>query len=400
MQNSTEAQVPAAGQSQKDGYDLPAYDALTQILPDYQHLLRMPKSPQYSREEPREQNKPQRSSELNQTFEIRTPHDRFTLPNARDDGPHVAAITEHQTKELENYRNAMGKMTEDILALRSQVANLEEENSRLRAGVSLHRNLLDDTDIDVMTKTEIADRIVSLKFMLAAESRKVMEQTDKIQQLQNELIRKNDSEKELVELQRAHQQQQAELQHYQGHARKLARLEGTICQQEKVIERMEKVLETKLRERNKEISQRKKIKQKDIEDNMRKEIESVLAAENSRLRKELERLRCQPSPVPTQQPAQIQQPLVDRERMNLLAQLERTEACIHTLNKQLEENARQWGREKQGMLIRLSEYGHGFTRTSSEILHDLPQKSVSDSIVGHVRHRHLKPLKRLNTTSQ
>uniref|UniRef100_A0A4W4DUL2 Coiled-coil domain containing 33 n=1 Tax=Electrophorus electricus TaxID=8005 RepID=A0A4W4DUL2_ELEEL len=291
-------------------------------------------------------------------------------------------------QELENYRNAMGKMTEDILALRSQVANLEEENSRLRAGVSLHRNLLDDTDIDVMTKTEIADRIVSLKFMLAAESRKVMEQTDKIQQLQNELIRKNDSEKELVELQRAHQQQQAELQHYQGHARKLARLEGTICQQEKVPDSTV----------------------------LKKEIESVLAAENSRLRKELERLRCQPSPVPTQQPAQVdpvrhilntstisntQTHIHNRERMNLLAQLERTEACIHTLNKQLEENARQWGREKQGMLIRLSEYGHGFTRTSSEILHDLPQVSiVSDSIVGHVRHRHLKPLKRLNTTSQ
>ena len=66
-------------------------------------------------------------------------------------------------QELENYRTAMCKMAEDILALRSQVASLEGENSQLRSELSLHRDLgrtlLDDTDIDVMTKTEITDRI-------------------------------------------------------------------------------------------------------------------------------------------------------------------------------------------------------------------------------------------------
>ena len=57
----------------------------------------------------------------------------------------------------------MCKMAEDILALRSQIASLETENSQLRTELSLHqdlgRTLLDDTDIDVMTKTEITDRI-------------------------------------------------------------------------------------------------------------------------------------------------------------------------------------------------------------------------------------------------
>lgn len=54
-------------------------------------------------------------------------------------------------------------MAEDIIALRTQVVTLEVENSQLRIDLSLHRDLgrdlLDDTDIDVMTKTEIADRI-------------------------------------------------------------------------------------------------------------------------------------------------------------------------------------------------------------------------------------------------
>lgn len=47
--------------------------------------------------------------------------------------------------------------------LRTQVVTLETENSQLHIDLSLHqelgRGLLDDTDIDVMTKTEIADRI-------------------------------------------------------------------------------------------------------------------------------------------------------------------------------------------------------------------------------------------------
>lgn len=57
----------------------------------------------------------------------------------------------------------MSRMAEDIITLRTQVVTLEVENSQLRSDLSLHqdlgRHLLDDIDIDVMTKAEIADRI-------------------------------------------------------------------------------------------------------------------------------------------------------------------------------------------------------------------------------------------------
>ncbi|MCJ8735908.1 hypothetical protein PDJAM_G00252840 [Pangasius djambal] len=380
---------------QRDGYDLPAYDALAQILPEYQHIFKTPKAPQQSKGEPKEQKKSKKSLELNQTFEIHSPHERLPVPTVQADDPHAAEITEHQTKEIENYRSAMCKMAEDILALRSQVASLEEQNSQLRSELSMNRDLgrtlLEDTDIDVMTKAEIADRIVSLKCKLASESSKVADQRDKIQQLQNELIRKNDNEKELVRLQRAHQQQQAVLQRYQGQIKKVSNLEATVRQQEKVIERMEKVLTTKLRERNKENAERKKkvLKEKASEESRMREIETILAAENSRLRAELERLHQQPQPIIIQQPAQ--QPFADSEKLRLLEQLERAEACIHTLGKQLEENARQWGKEKQDMLTRLSEYNHGFAHIST--LHHLPLKTVSDSILGHIRHKPMDILK-------
>ncbi|XP_060742549.1 coiled-coil domain-containing protein 33 [Tachysurus vachellii] len=375
MASSKDPQVlPSTTQLQTVGYDLPAYDALAQILSEYQHIFKTPKAPQPSKGGPKEQKKAKRSLELNQTFEINSPHERLPVINVQDDDPHVAEITEHQTKELENYRSAMCKMAEDILSLRSQVASLEEQNSQLRSELSMNqelgRTLLDDTDIDVMTKAEIVDRIISLKCKLASESSKAADQREKIQQLQNELIRKNDSEKELVRLQRVHQQQQAVLQRYQGQIKKLSILEATIRQQEKVIERMEKVLSTKLRERNKENAGRKKkvLKEKDSEESRMREIESILATENSRLRAELERLRQQPQPIIIQQPAQQHFP--DNEKLRLLDQLERAEACIRTLSKQLEENARKWGKEKQDMLTRLSEYSHGFAHTST--LHHLP----------------------------
>ncbi|CDR00754.1 unnamed protein product [Oncorhynchus mykiss] len=57
----------------------------------------------------------------------------------------------------------MRKMAEDIIALRTQVVTLGTDNSQLRSDLTLHqdlgRHLLDDTDVDVMTKAEIADRI-------------------------------------------------------------------------------------------------------------------------------------------------------------------------------------------------------------------------------------------------
>lgn len=72
-------------------------------------------------------------------------------------------------QEVENYRTAMCKMAEDILSLRSQVSSLETENSQLRSELSLHqdlgRTLLEDTDLDVMTKAEITDRISKSFFL-------------------------------------------------------------------------------------------------------------------------------------------------------------------------------------------------------------------------------------------
>ncbi|XP_050929313.1 coiled-coil domain-containing protein 33 [Lates calcarifer] len=353
---------PAAVKLQKDGYRLPSHDALAQILPDYRHLVREAETePQNAAHQ--EQESPAQRAEatqaskpnINHTYHVHHPHKRPQLHHSEDD-PNMAEITNLQTKEVENYRSAMSKMAEDIIALRTQVVTLEAENSQLRSDLSLHqdlgRDLLDDTDIDVMTKAEIADRIASLKFKLASETSKAALQRDRIQQLQNELIKKNDSEKELLKLQRTLQKQKEDLQHHQSPFAKLATLEATVKQQEKVIERMEKALNSKLRENNK--------KHRDKTDRRTEEIESALAAENTRLRHELDRIRRQPAPVIVQQSVQTKDALPLKERLSLLNKLERAEARVQTLEAQLEENSKLWGRQKQEILNKLSEHKHGF----------------------------------------
>ncbi|XP_047452329.1 coiled-coil domain-containing protein 33 isoform X2 [Mugil cephalus] len=304
----------------------------------------------------------------------------------------MAKINDLQTKEVDNYRSAMSRMAEDIITLRTQVVTLETENSQLRSDLSLHqdlgRDLLKDTDIDVMTKAEIADRIATLKFKLASETSKTVSQRDRIQQLQNELIKKNDSEKELLELRKLHQKQREDPHHHQSCLAKLATLEDTVKQQEKVIRNMEKALDSKLREGKKEGGEKKLLTkmQRGGTECKKEKMESALSAENVRLREELDRIRQQP--LVTQQPAQS---LPLKDKLSLLNKLEKAEARVQTLEAQLEENAKVWGRQKQEMLTKLSEHRHGFVRTSTTILHNVPLRDVSDSL--HRQRRKQKPVK-------
>ncbi|KAM7002209.1 coiled-coil domain-containing protein 33 [Tautogolabrus adspersus] len=308
----------------------------------------------------------------------------------------MAEISSLQTKEVENYRSAMSKMAEDIIVLRTQVVTLEAENSQLRIDLSLHQDLdrdqLNDSDIDTMTNAEISKHIASLKLKVAREISKAASQKERIQQLQNDLIKKNDSEKELLKLQRIHKQQHEDQQNFLA---KIATLEGTVKQQEKVIEKMEKALDSKLSGNNKQGGDKRPMvkKQRGENDKRKEEIESALAAENTRLREELDRFHQQPNPVSIQQSEQTKDALPLNERLRLLHKVEQAEAIVQTLEAQLEENSKQWGREKQEMMTKLSEHRHGFVRTSTTIFHNDPSRSKSGSLYQQSRERSQKPIK-------
>nr|XP_042707496.1 coiled-coil domain-containing protein 33 isoform X4 [Chrysemys picta bellii] len=287
-------------------------------------------------------------------------------------------------QELDNYRTAMKKMADDIQSLRRHVASLEAENSTLRCNLSMHeevgRTLLNDVDVDVMTKVEIVDRIVALKHKLAAGTVEMSRMKDRVQQLQNELIRKNDREKDLVMLQRAHQQQQTVLRKYHEKITKMKALEDTVRQQERVIEKMERMLEEKVPEATR------------TSDSFSKEFYSTLLAENMRLREELGRAHYRSSPIILQQQALPDIFSTNSEKLSLLAKVEKAQGRIRALESQLEESARKWGREKQDLSTQLLEQEHGFGRPSSTILHDFSLKTSPDPTTHIKRHQTLDPL--------
>ncbi|XP_056455683.1 coiled-coil domain-containing protein 33 [Gadus chalcogrammus] len=349
-------------------FDLPSHNALAPILPED----RQPVSPggSASQSPPAEgrgampsEGQPASPSQPGKTYQVLHAHKRLPLPDFKAEENTSERLT-LQTKDVESYRSALDKMAEDMVGLRTLVVTLEAENSRLLCDLSLHQDLgqqlLDDADFDVMTKAEIADRIAYLKFKLASEMRKAGGHRDKVQQLQNEMIRRNDHEKEHVRLQKAYQEQQKEVQLCQSHVARVASLEATVKQQEKVIEKMEKVLDNRLTERNRKSEDKKHVGKKLTEvDAGRAEMEQALAAENAGIKRELELLNQQIYASRVQQSAQAPKVFPEEERLTLFHKLETSEARIRTLETQLAENCKLWGEEKQEMLTRLSETRHG-----------------------------------------
>ncbi|XP_068169888.1 coiled-coil domain-containing protein 33 isoform X2 [Antennarius striatus] len=331
---------PAA--MKKEGFNLPSHDALAQILPKYQTLfgekteLQQKEERQAERPKAPQANKPN----INHTYHVHPPHKRPPLHDFKDD-PRIEEITDLQAKEVENYRSAMSKMAEDIILLRTQIVTLEAENSQLRISLSsqhdLGRDLPNDADVDVMTKAEMADCIASLKFKLASESSKAASRGDAFQQLQNDLIQKKKGEEEPLR-QTLQQQQHVDLQLHQNCLAKTTKLEAKVKQQEKVIEKMEKALDKKLLEINKQSGDKKLVAKKDRggADQEKEEVKSDLAAENTRLREELDRIHQQSFPNVPQPPApaKTEDALQVKDRLSLLNQLERAEERVRALEAQ------------------------------------------------------------------
>ncbi|KAK7877016.1 hypothetical protein WMY93_032273 [Mugilogobius chulae] len=315
-------------------YSLPSHDALAQILPH---------SPQSDCEqEPASHSDPQDDSSS-----------RFKMWAIVPVGPPTSHL-HHDCPgpEVQRYRDAMGRMAADMISLRRQMVALQTENSRLRALLSEFEDpgleLLRDTDLDVMTKAEMADRIASLTFRLSSELNQTSAQSNRILQLQNQLIRKNDSEKELLKLQVSLQRQPG----FGPEQRRMRELEATVRHQGKVIESLERARQSY------NVSVKHKPKGRvSLEQRQRKD--TTPAAGNTGLRQEL----LQPPTHQTQPRAQRKESASARERLSLLAELERTETRRHILEQQLEENSKLWGKQKQQMLIQLSEQKHGFNQT-------------------------------------
>ncbi|XP_032100706.1 coiled-coil domain-containing protein 33-like [Sapajus apella] len=361
--------------------------------------------------------------------------------------PTAAAGLGDSLSDMNYYRQAMQRMAEDILSLRRQASILERENRILRSHLAQQEE-------DGQGKASEARHTVSVKQKLLLSELDMKKLRDRVQHLQNELIRKNDQEKELLLLYQAQQPQAALLKQYQAKVQKMKALEETVRHQEKagargavpeahqcwqgreprvqpslcsalqVIEKMEQVLEDRLRDRSKPPPLNRQpgkpstgfpglsasgLPLGSTTENLPLELYSALLAENAKLRAELDKNRHQPAPIILQQQALPVDPgelgaggdLAERlqeihgpghskctqtlpaqdllsdtsDKFNLLAKLERAQSRILSLESQLEDSARRWGREKQDLATRLQEQENGFRHPSNSIIIGQP---VSD----------------------
>ncbi|XP_040113167.1 coiled-coil domain-containing protein 33 isoform X5 [Oryx dammah] len=289
--------------------------------------------------------------------------------------------------EMNNYRRAMQKMAEDILSLRKQTSILEAENRMLRSQLA-QKEVEEES-----ASPDKAQNLASMKQKLLLTELDMKKLRDKVQRLQNELILKNDREKELLLLHQAQQPQAALLKRYQDKLQKMKALEETVRHQEKVIEKMEQVLEDKLSKRGKPLQDKPQGKPSTpfpmlwasglplgpTGENLPIDVYSVLLTENSRLRAELDKNRHQSAPIILQPQAlpDLQEDLLanDSDKFNLLAKLERAQSRILSLESQLEDSARRWGREKQDLATRLQEQEYGLWHPSNMIATDMPNPS-------------------------
>ncbi|XP_069653918.1 coiled-coil domain-containing protein 33 isoform X2 [Haliaeetus albicilla] len=226
---------PFSCQLHRDNVSLPAADAVASILPGKQlfpHGTGAPSEEQRSQEITGDK---QELVSAEETGGAGGTGGDSGVPRA---GPGSRGDRSSTLPEASSYRLALKRMAGDLLSLRQHVTSLEVENRHLRRSLAsreeLGHTLLADVDLDVMTREELLDRLATLKHKLVAGTVEMRRLKDRVQRLQNELIRKNDQEKDLVLLQRAHQQQQAVLKRCQEKVAKTKNLEETVRQQEKV----------------------------------------------------------------------------------------------------------------------------------------------------------------------
>ncbi|KAJ7340225.1 Coiled-coil domain-containing protein 33 [Desmophyllum pertusum] len=366
--------------AQQTPYGLPPMNAVKTILPQFHSLYNAPRTEPVKEYVPLANVSSERGNiDAAGTSQI-PPEIRGTL-DIRS-----LAIMDYQMKEVDRYRTAMRKMATDLLHVREDCKRLEEANSRLRRELGQHdeisRLMVSSKDMDNVTHSELVQKFAllplnnsALKKKLADESTKRQEQQTRLQRLQNDLIKKNEMEKEFLKLQEAHEGQQALLQKLQ----KTKTIQDTCKKQEKVIVQLEQLLAKQGKgQYNGESS----------------ETYRTLSDENIKLQAEVmqykELLRTseakQKKPRSPGQHAASNGPTSDVERLELFEKLEKAEGRILALEKQLADNVRKWAKDKAELQMKLNESllaqktGYKNSSTSIDILdwHNGP-KPVSPS---------------------
>lgn len=150
---------------------------------------------------------------------------------------------------------ALKRAGEEIVALRRQVQVLKNENKSLRSQIEDEERLAEEVQhrpppegLEKMSAAELANQLVRTLEKYREEKAKGAELARRMEDALKELNRARGLERSLDELQQVHLEQNRELQRLQEEGKKLETYRQTAKTKEKVISKLEKILENSLQE--------------------------------------------------------------------------------------------------------------------------------------------------------
>ena len=148
------------------------------------------------------------------------------------------------------YFEAIDKLGDNIRQLREENARLQQDNGFLQGQLvqlatlqsNFHTNSETRKELEAFSKIDLIHKVLSLQLAVESETKQKEKYQEKVLRLQNELLSRNDLEKEFVTLQEAHKEQQELVQVLQRKVEKYHQCYKTNLQQEEIIDKLETLL--------------------------------------------------------------------------------------------------------------------------------------------------------------
>jgi len=288
------------------------------------------------------------------------------LSSRQPTDPRMQSVIGEREKELNRYKDAVKRMSHDIVNLRQENLGLKtsnqvprrdhQETSRTQAAPLLTyrtnnqggnaTNRTGFHDPNLVDSAELVEELEEVNDKLAKGSVDLQRYKARVQHLQNQVIKANEREKKYLSEEMTRNQLEDAVTELHGKVKKTHKLEETVLKQEKVILKMEDLLR-KFQEREKIDKEAASKKPKTLPPN--EDVLASLTKQNNQLHLDLKRI----------------QETQNLTESNLKVRLERAENRAATLEEQLVRNARDWAREKNELTVRLQEHRNGIIRKNA-----------------------------------
>lgn len=280
--------------------------------------------------------------------EMATPECTSTPANTRT---HTMASVQSPTEVAETE-------TQDFLELRRENQSLRRENEQLKTLTHKMDGRASVQSLKSLPKDDLIRRVRELEEELIAESENARSYQDKVQHLQNVLIKQNEIEVQYIKLQEAHTAQQNLVQQLQSKIRKYKQCSQLCQQQEGVVTQLESLLAQQaqgqqgnadlLSERTKENAQLRRELQRFRESDSEL-ISAALRERDDTIRS----LKVQLSETARKLELNIAEG--SRTQLGLEQRLIVAEKRVQTLMAEIQQNASKWAREKACYEMQLEE---------------------------------------------